>query len=84
MAIEVEGGRRLILHVPTTLLAKMSIDLKFVKLMADVLDFFFIKYVIYEVELFEKANWAKRRRVIGHVLCFCMKATMRDRRARCK
>ena len=32
-----------ILQVPTTQLAKMSIDLKFVELTADVLDFFLIK-----------------------------------------
>ena len=33
-----------ILQVPTTQLAKMSIDLKFVELTADVLEIFFIKY----------------------------------------
>ena len=32
-----------ILQVPTTQLAKMSIDLKFVELTADVLEIFFIK-----------------------------------------
>ena len=35
-----------ILQVPTTQLAKMSIDLKFVELTADVLEIFFIKYVL--------------------------------------
>ena len=33
-----------ILQVPTTQLAKMSIDLKFVEITADVLEFFFFKY----------------------------------------
>ena len=33
-----------ILQLPATQLANMNIDLKFVELMADVLDFFFIKY----------------------------------------
>ena len=34
-----------IMQVPTTQLAKMSIDLKFVEVTADVLEIFFIKYV---------------------------------------
>ena len=33
-----------ILHVPTTQLAKMSIDLKFVEITADTLDIFFYKW----------------------------------------
>ena len=34
------------LQVPTTQLAEMSIDLKFVELTADVLEIFFMKYIV--------------------------------------
>ena len=33
-------------QIPTTQLAKMSIDLKFVELTADVLEIFFMKYLV--------------------------------------
>ena len=43
-----------ILPVPTTQLAKMSIDLEFVELTADVLEVFFIKYI--NVDAFTAGN----------------------------
>ena len=39
-----------LLQVPTTQLAKMSIDLKSVELTAGVLEIFFIKYIDYTVD----------------------------------
>ena len=51
----------IILQVPTTQLAKMSIDLKFVELTADVLEIYFIKHVpytcIYMCVFFYKTRW---------------------------
>ena len=43
-----------ILQVPTTQLAKMSIDLKYVELTADVLEIFFMKYIyiLYEIYIY--------------------------------
>ena len=49
-----------IMQVPTTQLAKMSIDLKFVEVTADVLEIFFIKYVytriVYTCVFFQQNN----------------------------
>ena len=42
-----------ILQVPTTQLANMSIDLKFVELTADVLEIFFMKYIYIYYEIYE-------------------------------
>ena len=55
-----------ILQVPTTQLAKMSIDLKFVELTADVLKIFLIKYR-YETTKHEKQT-TQRKRLHGMVL----------------
>ena len=59
-----------ILQVPTTQLAKMSIDLKFVELTADVLEIFFIKWVF---TLLRDSRCVPKK---GHIFFFFSSSTI--------